>query len=217
MIEKFIRMFGISAVLILFCSGADLLSGQITGIEAIYCFVSPETGSFILMGLVANFLLSLMTILVLLERCDQHTAMLCFEFRSRERGRLLISQKKDMYCYFLAVVAGEVAACGLGGMLTRMMTWSELGYLLLHFVLTALLWMEMLFFLRCLRMSSKMSFFFVIALTLISAVFLRTVGSLSLFVYGDAVNAVADALSKLLLAIILCLASGRMVMKMDFL
>ncbi len=204
-------------ILVLSASGTDILYGSWTGMESLFAPFSEETGRLILMPAICNVLFSTAEVLLFLRRCDQHVSMRCYEIRAGNRVHLYWSQKKDLYRLWMAASAGYASVHVLLNIIFETGTWMSVIYMLLAFLLTSLLWLDSLYFLRTAGCGSRETLFALFLLNLVSLLLLPKLGGISFFAYGSIQKSWLDFAIKMLLEIAMFLAGFIAVKKRDLL
>ncbi len=217
MVELLFGTAGIYLLLILCCSGSDLILGNMTGWNGIFLPISQQTGNFLLLDLVGNIMFSLFLVHAFLKRCNQHMTMRCFEMRAGQRKRLFVSQKKDLYGYWLMAVIGKLLV-DLSCMLISPAVERELmWYSLISFALVTLVWMDVLYAFRLWNVGSQISLMVTLALILFSLIILKKSNWMALCAYGMSSARVPDLFIKIVLEIIVFSVGFLAVKKRDLL
>lgn len=202
MITLFIKMLVLYFFAGIVASGTDLVNGHITGFEFIFCPISSENGKIIWMYMICNIFVSLVAVLLLLKRCDQHVSMTCYELKKNNRYKLLYAQKCDLYKCTTALVSAKFTMDLLYMAAFHSFSMKTLICLTVSYALTSILWLDALYTIRLFKVSSGAAFFVVTSGVFLSILIQKST-TLTFFAYCKSINEMNDYLLKGALIVLL--------------
>jgi hypothetical protein len=168
MIEAFLIVLFTNSALIMLMSGTDLVHKSVPGLIRIYTPFSEITLRIIPVYFLSNIVFSFVTMLLLAKRCEQYVKLLPFEMRNRNRGKMWLHQKIDMFKYLSAVVLSKV----ISDIFVSLCFGDRVFFfhMELDFFVTVMFWMEGLYLLSLIGFKTQTSLFIIFALDIISLI-----------------------------------------------
>lgn len=207
MLEAFVIVAFTDLLMVVLVSGNDLVSGSAEGILRI-CVPFLEDGRIWPLYLAANVCLTFVLLLLLSRRSDQLWGMVCFQVRSRNRRALFAAQKRDLYKYLISVILGKVTADIIYVLMPfSAADFSFLLYIESGFILTAALWLELIYILYVCGMKNTYALFLPLVLVMVFLLLLPYTG-FSLLSYACIEFKAADIVSKLMIWVILSIVGA---------
>jgi hypothetical protein len=168
MIEAFLIVFFTNSALIMLMSGTDLVHKSVPGLIRIYTPFSEITQRIIPVYFLSNIVFSFVTILLMAKRCEQYVKLLPFEMRNRNRGKMWLHQKIDMFKYLSAVVLSKV----ISDIFVSLCFGDRVFFFHMEFdfFVTVMFWLEGLYLLSLIGFKTQTSLFIIFALDIISLI-----------------------------------------------
>jgi hypothetical protein len=168
MIEAFLIVLFTNSALIMLMSGTDLVHKSVPGLIRIYTPFSEITQRIIPVYFLSNIVFSFVTILLMAKRCEQYVKLLPFEMRNRNRGKMWLHQKIDMFKYLSAVVLSKV----ISDIFVSLCFGDRVFFFHMEFdfFVTVMFWLEGLYLLSLIGFKTQTSLFIIFALDIISVI-----------------------------------------------
>jgi hypothetical protein len=168
MIEAFLIVLFTNSALIMLMSGTDLVHKSVPGLIRIYTPFSEITLRIIPVYFLSNIVFSFVTMLLLAKRCEQYVKLLPFEMRNRNRGKMWLHQKIDMFKYLSAVVLSKV----ISDIFVSLCFGDRVFFFHMEFdfFVTVMFWLEGLYLLSLIGFKTQTSLFIIFALDIISVI-----------------------------------------------
>ena len=216
MFEAAAATASVNILLLLIVSGYDIGSGTAAGVLGIFM---PFTDELVILWFefAANIILSFAVQFLLIKRMEQLWTMLCFYMRCGSRKKLFLNQKKNLYVLLGCIAAAKIITDLIWHFAFEVhLPAKTLVYIEVSFLLSCVLWLELVYFLFAAGLKSMYSMFAALAASCVSLLAVKF-SKLSFFAYAQIKSSAEDIVIKLVLICAFAVIGAVLIMKRDLL